>query len=37
MKKKIYIVVANYYPSISKDLINGASRVLKNGIKNYQN
>ena len=37
MKKKICIVVANYYPSISKDLINGASRVLNRyGIKNFK-
>ncbi len=30
MKKKICIVIANYYPSISKDLLNGAKKVLKN-------
>ena len=35
MKKKICIVVANYYPDISKGLTNGALKVLKkNGIKN---
>ena len=34
---KICIVAANYYPRFSKELINGASRVLeKNGIKNYK-
>ena len=27
---KICIVVANYYPKISKDLLIGATRVLKN-------
>ena len=37
MKKKICIVIANYYPSISKDLIEGAVRILKkNGIKRYK-
>ena len=37
MKKKICIVVANYYPNISKDLINGASIVLNRyGIKNFK-
>ena len=37
MKKKICIVIANYYPSISKDLIEGAVRILKkNGIKSYK-
>ena len=37
MKKKICIVIANYYPTISKDLINGASRILnKSGIKNFK-
>jgi len=36
MKKKICIVVANYYPKISKNLIIGASKVLKeNGINNF--
>ena len=29
MKKDICIVVANYYPDISKKLINGATKVLK--------
>ena len=29
MKKKICIVVAKYYPSISKDLIKGALKVLR--------
>ena len=29
MKKNICIVVANYYPVISKKLINGATKVLK--------
>ena len=37
MKKKICIVIANYYPSISKDLMAGAVRILKkNGIKSYK-
>ena len=37
MKKKICIIVADYYPSISKDLFNGASRVLnQHGIKNFK-
>ena len=37
MKKKICIVIANYYPSISKGLIEGAVRILrKNGIKSYK-
>ena len=32
---KICIIVANYYPSISKNLIAGADKILKsNGIKN---
>jgi len=36
-KKKICIVAANYYPNISKDLIIGASVVLKhNGIKKFK-
>ena len=36
MKKKICIVVANYYPNISNDLIKGASIVLKkNRIKKF--
>ena len=29
MKKNICVIAANYYPYISKDLIKGASRVLK--------
>ena len=29
MKKKICIIVANYYPNISKDLLKGAIKVLK--------
>ena len=37
MKKKILIVVANYYPSISTDLFDGAKKLLmKNKIKNYK-
>ena len=37
MKKKICIVVANYYPSISRNLINGASLILRrNGFKNFK-
>ena len=37
MKKKICIVVANYYPKISKDLLLESSKILKiNGIKNYK-
>tara|TARA_B100000959_G_C14874541_1_gene579811 strand:+ start:336 stop:743 length:408 start_codon:yes stop_codon:yes gene_type:complete len=37
MKKKICIVVANYYPNISMNLIKGASKILKiNSIKNYK-
>ena len=37
MKKKICIVVANYYQSISKDLLNGTTKVLNNiGIKNFK-
>ena len=36
MKKKICLVVANYYPSISNDLIKGALKILKfYGQKNY--
>ena len=36
MKKKICIVVANYYPKISKNLIIGTSKALKeNGINNF--
>ena len=35
---KICIVTANYYPKISKNLISGASNILKkNGIKNFKN
>jgi len=34
---KICIVITNYYPGISKDLLFGASNVLKkNGLKNYK-
>lgn len=34
MKKKICLVIANYYPKISNDLITGATLVLKkNGLK----
>ena len=29
MKTKVYIVIANYYPKISKGLLNGALKVLK--------
>ena len=29
MKKKICLVIANYYPNISKELIRGSLRVLK--------
>ena len=37
MKKKICLVVADYYPKISQNLINGASKTLKlRGIKNYK-
>ena len=37
MKKNICLVVANYYPKISKALIIGSSKILKsNGIKNYK-
>ena len=37
MKKNICVIAANYYPYISKDLIKGASRVLKKkGIKNFK-
>jgi len=36
MKKKICLVVANYYPNISRNLISGASLVLKkSGLKNF--
>ena len=30
MKKKILIVITNYYPGISVDLLNSAQNVLKN-------
>ena len=34
---KIFIVIANYYPEISKELFYGAVKVLKkNGVKNYK-
>ena len=37
MKKKICIVVANYYPKISRDLLFGASKILKqNAIFNFK-
>ena len=37
MNKKICLVVANYYPKISKDLIRGSSKILKSrGLKNYK-
>ena len=37
MRKKICLVVANYYPEISNNLIRGASEILKlQGIKNYK-
>ena len=37
MKKKICLVVANYYPEISNNLIRGASEILKlQGIRNYK-
>ena len=37
MKKKVCLVVANYYPKVSKDLIRGASEILKTrGVKNYK-
>ena len=37
MKSRICIVVAYYYPKISKELVFGASNVLKkNGIKNFK-
>ena len=37
MKKKICLVVANYYPEISNNLIRGSSEILKlQGIKNYK-
>ena len=37
MKKKICLVIANYYPKISNDLINGARKTLKfNGYKDIK-
>lgn len=37
MKKNICLVVANYYPEISRSLIAAASKTLKSqGIKNYK-
>ena len=37
MKKNICIVVANYYPAVSKDLIDGASKVLNRiGVKTFK-
>ena len=37
MKKNICLVVANYYPEISRNLIAAASKILKSqGIKNYK-
>ena len=37
MKKKICIVLANYYPIISRNLINGASIILgRSGFKNFK-
>ena len=37
MKKKICLVVSDYYPKISYNLINGATKILKlRGIKNYK-
>ena len=37
MKKKICLVVANYYPEISNNLIDGASQILRSrGISNYK-
>ena len=37
MKKKICIVIANYYPEISKELLKGSIKVLKyNNIKNFK-
>ena len=34
---KICIVIANYYPEISKDLLNGAlNKLKKRGVKNYK-
>ena len=37
MKKKICIVISEYYPNIAKNLLNGASAVLKkNGINDFK-
>ena len=37
MKKNFCIIVANYYPEFSGNLVNGASKVLINkGIKNFK-
>jgi len=37
MKKSVCIVVANFYPKISKTLIAGSIKILKSkGIKNYK-
>ena len=37
MKKKICLVVANYYPKISRDLIGAASEILKShGVKSFK-
>ena len=37
MKKNICLVVANYYPKISNDLISSASKVLKSrGVNKYK-
>ena len=37
MKKKICLVLANYYPKISRDLIGAASKILKtHGVKSYK-
>ena len=37
MKTKICIVIANYYPKISKELLKGAARTLKkHNVNNYK-
>ena len=37
MKKNFCIIVANYYPEFSRNLVSGASRILrKKGIKNFK-
>ena len=37
MKKKVCVVVANYYPNISGDLIKGTSKILaERGIKKFK-